>query len=314
MRSGIYSAGSAAQTIRAPFWPQLQSLYWERVEVPKIDRAPSDEGQEEVTTDLPRPTANAEIEDKGRLPDELAAQIARRLDAGMRPEVPGWGYFAARPHGVSRIIDRYYDTPDRMFQTWSRAHSKQLLLRDRQKGRVVGAADTRNIHTLADVVRLPVEDETHTWVAKVPLKGVNANSRIRLASEHEAPYTDRDREAVGAELMGIIRQIPGIELDPTTVAVRECVGKVRKSYAVFAQTTAHAPERHVATIDLNFIVREYYQSSGVSLERYAKYEAEKQKRATAREFAACTRALRAVLHIPKEEPLPILLTPPTRKK
>ncbi len=238
------------------------------------------ESHKEVTTDFPHPKAKTEIEDKGRLPDKLAAKLVRQLDAGMRMEVPGWGRYAIRALGVSRIIDR----------------------------RVVGDVDPRNIHTQADIVRLPVEGEMHKWVAKVPLKRANSSSRIRKAREHEAAYMDQDRETLRAELIGMIRQTLGLELDPTTVDVREYVGKVRKTYGVFSQPTSHAPERHVATIDLDFIVREYYQSGGVSVERYAKYEVEKQGRTTASQFEACTQALRAVLHIPKEEPPPLIIT------
>jgi len=270
------------------------------------------ESHEEVTTDFTHPKARAEIEDKGRLPDELAIRIVRQLDAGMRIEVPGWGRSAIRPLGVSRIIDRYYDTPDRMFQTWSKVHGKQLLLRDRHESSVVGDVDPRNIQTQADILRLPVTGELHKWVAKVPLKRANSNSRLREAREHETPYTDQDRETLKAELIGMIRQTLGLKLDPTVVDVREYVGKVRKTYGVFSQPTSHAPERRVATIDLDFIVREYYKPGGVSVERYAKYEAEKQGRTTASQFEACAQALRAVLHIPKEEPPPLIITKPSK--
>jgi hypothetical protein len=265
-----------------------------------------------VPSDFILPNANTEIEDKGRLPDELAAQIARQLDAGIRIEVSGWGHYAIRPLGMSRIIDRYYDTPDRIFQTWSKVHGKPLLLRDRQEGSVVGNVDSWNILTQADILRLPIEGETHTWVAKVPLERANSNSRIRQAREHEAPYTDHDREAVRAALIEMIQQTLGLELDPTTMDVRECVLKVRKSYGVFAQPASPAPERHVATIDLDFIVREYYQPRGVAVERYAKYELEKQRRTTARQFAACTQVLRAVLDIPRDEPPPTIITLPPK--
>ena len=214
---------------------------------------------------------------------------------------------------MSRIIDRYYDTADRAVQTWSKVHGKQLLLRERHEGSVVGDADPRNILTQADILRLPIEGEAHTWVAKVPLEREDATSRFRKAREHEAPYTDHDREAVRAELLGLIGQTLGLELDPPTVDVRESVGKVRKSYGVFAQPTSHTPGRHVATIDLDFIVRESYQPRGISVERYAKYEAEKQGRTTARQFEACTQVLRAVLHIPKDEPPPIIITSPRRQ-
>ena len=186
------------------------------------------------------------------------------------------------------------------------------MLRDRYESNVVGDVDPQNIHTQADIVRLPVEDERHTWVAKVPLKSANSNSGIREAREHEAPYTDQAREAVSAELLEMIRQTLDLELDPTTVDVREYVGKVRKTYGVFSQPTTHTPERHIAAIDLDFIVREYYQPGGVSVERYAKYEVEKQGRTTARRFEACTQALRAVLHVPQEEPPPLILTSPPR--
>ena len=270
------------------------------------------ESHEEVTTDFTHPKARAEIEDKGRLPDELAIRIVRQLDAGMRIEVPGWGHYAIRPLGVSRIIDRYYDTADRMFQTWSKVHGKQLLLRDRHESSVVGDVDPRSIQTQADIVRLLVTGEMHKWVAKVPLKRANLNNRLREAREHEAPYTDQDRETLKAELIGMIRQTPGFELDPTAVDVREYVGKVRKTYGVFSQPASPALERRVATIDLDFIVREYYQPGSVSVERYAKYEAEKQRRTTASQFEACTQALRAVLHIPKEEPPPLIITKPSK--
>jgi hypothetical protein len=265
------------------------------------------ESYEEVTQDFPDTRANTEIEDKSRLSDELAVQILRQLDTGLEIEVPGWGCYPVRPLGVSRIIDRYYDTPDRMFQTWSKVHGKQLLLRDRQEGRVVGDVDPGSIQSRADIIRLPVEDETHIWVVKVPLRRGRANSRIRKAREHEVPYTDREGEAVKAELMSIIRQVPGLKLDPTTVDVQECVLKVRKSYGVFSQRALRGPERSVATISLDFIVREYYQPHGVSIERYIKYEVEKQGRTTARQFAACRQTLRAVFHISEAEPAPVIL-------
>ena len=95
--------------------------------------------------------ANAEIEDKSRLPDELAAKISRQLDAGMRIHVHGWGRHSIRPSGVSRIIDRYYDTPDRTFQTWSKTHGKQLLLRERHEGAVIGDVLLQNFQTPAEI-------------------------------------------------------------------------------------------------------------------------------------------------------------------
>ena len=90
--------------------------------------------------------------------------------------------------------------------------------------------------------------------------------------------------------------------------VREYVGKVRKSYGVFSRSTLHAPETQVSRIDLDFIVREYYEPSGISVERYAKYEAEKQGSATVSQFETCAHILRAVLHIPKEAPSSIIPT------
>src|SRR6266516_6870299 len=86
---------------------------------PALANCSGRESHEEVMTDFPHPTANAEIEDKGSLPVELAAQVVRLLDVGMQMEVPGWGRYPIRTLGVSRIIDRYHDTPDRVFQTWS---------------------------------------------------------------------------------------------------------------------------------------------------------------------------------------------------
>jgi hypothetical protein len=268
------------------------------------------ESDDAVTTHFTRPTPNTEVEDKGRLSPAHAARVARRLDAGLLLEVPDWGRFSIRILGVSRIIDRYYDTADRALQTWSKAHGQQLLLRERREGSVISGVDSWATLTQAAILRLPVDGETHTWVAKVPYKRVNAPGRFRKAREHEAPFIDGDSEAVRVELLGLIGQTLGHELDSTSVEVRECVFKVRKSYGVFAQASSRTSGRRVATIDLDFIVREYYRTRGISVERYAKYEAEKRGRTTARQFAACTQVLRAVLYIPKDEPPPLLTPSP----
>jgi hypothetical protein len=233
------------------------------------------ESDEDGMREFLRSATMAEIEDKSRLPDELAVLIARRLDVGVKFEVAGWGWHAIIPLGVKRILDRYYDTPDRIFQTWSKAHGKQLLLRDRREGSIVSDVDPRNIHTQADMLRLPVEDEMHIWVVKVPLESANPHKSFREAREHEAPYTDQDREAVRAKLLSVIRQTLDLEFDPSTVDVREYLGKLRKTYAVFSRPPVYASQRYIATIAIDFIVREYDQPDGVFVERYAKYEAEK---------------------------------------
>ncbi len=135
---------------------------------------------------------------------------------------------------------------------------------------------------------------------------------MRTARENEDTYTEQDREALKAQYTGLIQSILGVELDPTIVDVREYVGKVRNTYGVFSQPASYTPERHVANIDLDFIVREYYNPGVVSFEQYAKFEVEKQRRTTASQFEACTQALRAVLHFPKEEPSPFLMTSPSK--
>ena len=94
----------------------------------------------------------------------------------------------------------------------------------------------------------------------------------------------------------------GVEINMATVDIREYVGKVRKSYGVFSRPTFIAPETPVVRIDLDFIVREYYLPEGISVERCAKYEAEKQGSVTVFQFETCTQHLRAILHIPKEVP------------
>ena len=151
---------------------------------------------------------------------------------------------------------------------------------------------------------IPVAGETHIMVVKVPLDQTGSISSMRRARENEVTFTEQESDALKAQFIEVIQGILGVEFNPTTVDVRECVGKIRKSYRVFSRPTFHAPETFVARIDLDFIVREYYGPGDISLERYAKYEAEKQAPATIHQFEACTQALRAVLHIPKEEPLP----------
>jgi hypothetical protein len=145
-----------------------------------------------VTSDFTYPNANAEIEDKSRLPDELAAKISLRLDTGIRMRVPGWGRYFTRPLVLSRIIDRYYDTPDRTFQTWSKTHGKQLLLRERHEGTIIGDVHLQNIRTPEDISTIPVSDETHILVVKVPLDQASSHDSMRTAREHEVIYTEQD--------------------------------------------------------------------------------------------------------------------------
>jgi hypothetical protein len=256
-----------------------------------------------VTSDFSHPNANAEIEDKSRLPDELATRISRRLDTGIRMRVPGWGRYFTRPLGVSRIIDRYYDTPDRTFQTWSKKHRKQLLLRERHEGTIIGDVHLQNIRTPEDISMIPTADEMHTLVVKVPLDQASSSDNMRTAREHEVIYTEQDRDALKAQYIETLQSIPGVEFNPKTVDIREYVGKVRKSYGVFSQSTFHTPETLVVRIDLDFIVREYYEPGGASVERYAKYEAEKQGSISFIQFETCAQHLRSVLHIPKETSL-----------
>ncbi len=110
--------------------------------------------------------------------------------------VPGWGRHSIRPLGVSRIIDRYYDTPDRTFQTWSKTHGKQLLLRERHEGTVIGDVHPQNIQTPAEISMIPVAGETHILVVKVPLDQASSNDSIRTARENEVIYTEQDRRLV----------------------------------------------------------------------------------------------------------------------
>ncbi len=245
---------------------------------------------------------NAEIEDKSRIPDELAARISRRLDAGIRMHIPGWGRHSIRPLGVSRIIDRYYDTPDRTFQTWSKTHRKQLLLRERHEGTVIGDVHPQNIRTREEISMIPVADETHTLVVKVPLDHASSHVNMRTAREHVVIYTEQYVEALKAQYIEVLQGILSVEFNPAAVDIREYVGKVRKSYGVFSRPTSHAPETLVTRIDLDFIVREYYEPQRISVECYAKYEAEKQGSVPVIHFETCAQHLRAILHIPKEVP------------
>ncbi len=255
-----------------------------------------------MTADHTHPHANAEIEDKSRLPGELALRIARRLDAGMRMHVPGWGHHSIRPLGISRIIDRYYDTPDRSFQTWSKTHRKQLLLRERHEGMVIGDVQLQHIRTPENISMIPVAGETHILVVKVPLFHASTNDSMRTAREHEFIFTEQNKEALKRQCIEVMREFTGIECNPSTVDIREYLGKVRKSYGVYLWSTRHAPETLVTRIDLDFIVREYYGEGEVSFECYVKYEAEKQESVTVSQFEACAQHLRAVLRIPKEIP------------
>ena len=172
--------------------------------------------------------------------------------------VPGWGLHSIRPLGIRRIIDRYYDTPDRAFQTWSKTHGKQLLLRERHEGTVIGNIQLQNIRTPEEISMIPVADETHTLVVKVPLDHASSNDNMRAAREHEVTYTVQDREALKAQYIEVMQGILGIEFNSATVDIREYVGKIRKSYGVFSQPTNLAPETLVTRIDLDFVVREYY--------------------------------------------------------
>jgi hypothetical protein len=210
--------------------------------------------------------------------------------------------YTIRSLGICRIIDRYYDTPDRAFQSWSKTHRKQLLLRERHEGAVIGDVHPQNIRTREEISMIPVADETHILVVKVPLDKAGSEDNIRTAGEHEVIYTEQDAEALKVQYIEILKNILSVEFNPMTVDIREYIGKVRKSYGVFSRPTAHTPEKLVARIDLDFIVREYYESGGVSVERYAKYEAEKQGSVTVHHFETCAQHLRAVLHIPNEVP------------
>ena len=255
-----------------------------------------------MTSDFTDSKANAEIEDKSRLPDALAVRISRRLDTGIRMHVPGWGRHSIRSLGVSRIIDRYYDTPDRMIQTWSKTNRKQLLLRERHEGTVIGDVYPQNIRTREQISMIPVADETHTLVVKVPLDHASSHESMRTAKEHVVIYTEQDGEALRAQYIELLQGILSVEFNLTAVDIREYVGKVRKSYGVFSRPTSHAPETLVIRIDLDFVVREYYGPERISVECYAKYEAEKQGSVTVRHFETCAQHLRAVLHIPNEVP------------
>jgi len=125
---------------------------------------------------------------------------------------------------------------------------------------------------------------------------------MRTAREHVVIYTEQDVEALKAQYIEVLQGILSVEFNPAAVDIREYVGKVRTSYGVFSRPTSHAPETLVTRIDLDFIVREYYEPQRISVECYAKYEAEKQGSVPVIHFETCAQHLRAILHIPKEVP------------
>jgi len=183
------------------------------------------------------------------------------------------------------------------------------LLRERHEGTVIGDVNPQNIRTREEISMIPVADEMHTLVLKVPLDQGSSNESIRTAREHVVIYTEQNVEALRAQYIEILQGILDVEFNPAKVDIREYVGKVRKSYGVFSRPTFHAPETLVIRIDLDFVVREYYGPERISVERYAKYEAEKQESVTVRQFETCAQHLRAVLHIPHEVPSHIIPTP-----
>lgn len=292
---------SDSEAVRVPRGHTKEASYDKAVVTTEVCQAMESEPYQAAVGD-PQLLGTPEIEEKSRLPEELAGEIMDALDAGMRIAVPGWGYHRIRPLSVSRIIDQYYDTPDRLFRTWSKAHEKALLLRERREGIVIGEGTPQDIHTQEDIFMLSVEDETHIWLVKVPLEGVPSSESVRKAREIVIPYTDQERERGKRQQIGVIQRTLHLEVDPTTVDVRECVVKVRRMYGMFSEPTSHDPETHVANIDLDFIVRTYVRPDGTFMERYAKYEVEKQGDSTASQFEVCTLALRKLFHIPKEEP------------
>jgi hypothetical protein len=178
-----------------------ESIYWKQVEAPKSGQAVLVESHKKVTSDFTYSKATAEIEDKSRLSDELAVRISHRLNPGIRITVPGWGRHSIRPLGVRRILDRYYDTPDRTFQTWSKANGKQLLLRDRQEGTVIGDVNLPNIQTPEEMSMIPVAGETHICAIKVPLEDPASNYSMRTAWENEATYTNQDRAVLRVQYL-----------------------------------------------------------------------------------------------------------------
>ena len=173
------------------------------------------------------------------------------------------------------------------------------MLRERHEGMVIGDVHPQNIRTPEEISMIPVVDEKHTLVVKVPLDQVSSNDNMRTAREYEVIYTEQNIEALKAQYIEVLQGILDVEFNTTAIDIREYVGKVRKSYGVYSRPTIHALETLVVKIDLDFIVREYYVMEGISVERYAKYEAEKQGSVTVSQFEACAQHLRAVLHIPK---------------
>jgi hypothetical protein len=248
------------------------------------------------------PPPHTEIEEKFRLTHEHASALVRQLDAGMHIAIPGWGLHRILPLQISRIIDTYYDTPERLFQIWSKTTGKQLLLRERQEGMIIGEVQPWEIQTLEEVSRVPIQDEVRKWVVKVPGEDSIANRNVREAREHEIIPTSQDRAALKAQCLSMMQGILNTEFDPLAVDVRECIGKVRKTYAIFAPPLDCVARTPLAVIDLDFILRAYYQFNATFLERYSKYEVEQQECGSLHHFEACIQNLRTVLHIPSEEP------------
>ncbi len=83
--------------------------------------------------------------------DVAVASMSRRLDAGMRVFVPGWGHHSIMLLGVSRIDDGPHETSDRMFQRWSKSNRKQLLLRERHEGMITGEVQPQNIRVQEEI-------------------------------------------------------------------------------------------------------------------------------------------------------------------
>jgi hypothetical protein len=293
---------SDSETMRIPGGQSQGAWYDKEVVTAEVGQPMELKPHNKVTIGDSLPHGTPEIEEKSRLSEELAGEIMGALDAGMRIDIPGWGYHRIRLLGVRRIIDQYYDTPDRMFRTWSKANEETLLLRERHEGIVIGGLPPQDMFTRENMAMLPVESETHVWLVKVPLEGVPSNVGVRKAREIVTPYTNQERETGKRQQIRVLQQALHMELDPLTVDVREYVVKVRKTYGIFSEPTSHDPETCVAKIDLDFIVRTYNRPDGTSIERYAKYEVEKQGENTISQFEACTLALRTLLHLPKEEP------------
>ena len=116
------------------------------------------------------------------------------------------------------------------------------MLRERHEGTVIGDVYLQNIRTREQISMIPVADETHTLVVKVPLDHASSHESMRTAREHVVTYTEQDGEALKAQYIELLQGILGVEFNPAAVDIREYVGKVRKSYGVFSRPTSHAPE------------------------------------------------------------------------